>query len=94
MRTSLTSSYGADSSGLVCGYHFDAGGRGHPITSQEALAWLAEPASTAGFAWLHFNLAHAATEKWLRAHLGLSDAFHESLHDGSRSTRVELDEPQ
>ena len=46
----------------------------------------------AGFVWLHFNLAHSATEKWLRDNLQLSDVFHESLKVGSQSTRVELDD--
>jgi len=45
-----------------------------------------------GFVWLHFNLAHAAAQKWMREHLSLSDQFYESLRDGSRSTRVELDD--
>ncbi len=48
--------------------------------------------SDSGFVWLHFNLAHTAAEKWLRNHLQLSDVFYESLKDGSRSTRVELDD--
>ena len=45
-----------------------------------------------GFVWLHFNLAHAAAQKWMREHLSLSDQCYESLRDGSRSTRVELDD--
>jgi zinc transporter len=46
----------------------------------------------AGFVWLHFNLAHAAAVKWMHEHVTLSDQFYESLRDGSRSTRVELDD--
>ena len=86
------STYGADSSGLICGFRFSGDGRGIPTSSDEALAFLNESQEADGFIWLHFNLAHAATGKWLREHLALSDVFHEALHDGSRSTRVELDD--
>ena len=62
--------------------------------AEQALAWLAraEAEGATGFVWLHFNLAHTASEKWLREHLHLSEVFHESLKDGSRSTRVEIDD--
>jgi hypothetical protein len=33
--------YGSDTAGLVCAYIFAAGGLGMPITSDEAVAWLA-----------------------------------------------------
>jgi zinc transporter len=87
-----STNYGADSSGLICGYRFSVGGHGEPIGSDEAIAWLASTGVADGFVWLHFNLAHAATQKWLREHAALSDVFHESLGAGSRSTRVELDD--
>ena len=83
--------YGADASGLICGYRFGEDGRGVPVDGAHALQWLAESAPGAGFVWLHLNLAHAATEKWLRANLPLSDTYFEALHDGTRSTRVEMD---
>jgi zinc transporter len=83
--------YGADTSGLIYGFLFDTQGMAKTVTGEEALAWLAEPAQ-GGFVWLHFNLAHAACAKWLGDNLQLSDVFHESLADGSRSTRVELDD--
>jgi zinc transporter len=92
MTRSTASTYGADSSGLICGYRFGADGRGVPIGAEQALAWLAGSTDDAGFVWLHFNLAHAATEKWFREHMALSDVFHEVLHEGTRSTRVELDD--
>ena len=98
MPTPLTSTYGADSTGLICGFHFGADGRGDPLDTRRALQWLAQDAAVSGagagkgFVWLHFNLAHSATEKWLRDNLQLSDVFHESLKVGSQSTRVELDD--
>jgi zinc transporter len=97
MPTPIATTYGADSSGLICGFQFTAGGQGAPVDAQQALQWLAQqnaPASDAqaGFVWLHFNLAHSMTDKWLRDNLQLSEVFHESLKAGSQSTRVELDD--
>ena len=88
--------YGADSAGLICGFLFGPDGQGSPLDTPDALAWLQQQASQTqpapGFVWLHFNLSQAATGKWLRENLQLSDLFYESLQDGSRSTRVELDD--
>jgi zinc transporter len=83
--------YGSDQSGLVCGYLFEQGSAGRPIGSPEILEWLDRRHAAKGsdFAWLHYTLSHAATEKWLRQHLSLSEAFFEALHEGTRSTRVE-----
>ena len=98
MPTPLTSTYGADSTGLICGFHFGVGvdGTGDPLDTRRALQWLAQDVAVTGagggFVWLHFNLAHSGTEKWLRDNLQLSDVFHESLKVGSQSTRVELDD--
>lgn len=84
--------YGSDSSGLVWGYRF---GPDHPLPqaldSAQATRWLNEPTVRDGeFAWLHFNLSTAACEKWLKTHTHLADEFYETLHQGSRSTRIEL----
>lgn len=55
------------------------------------MAWLSDPSRCQGeFAWLHFNLSTAACEKWLKTHTQLADEFYETLHQGSRSTRIEL----
>jgi len=87
-----TSWYGSDDTGLVCGFVFSAGRCGQAVGSAEASAWLRDVSSKEKreFIWLHFNAAHAATERWLKAHLDLSDAFFEALRDGSRSTKLEL----
>ncbi|GGB96913.1 magnesium transporter CorA [Oxalicibacterium flavum] len=82
--------YGADRSGLIWGFLFGRGDGAIPIDSNRAIAWLAERRNDDEFVWLHLNLAHAATEKWLREHVGVTDEFHAALHDGSRSTRIEL----
>jgi zinc transporter len=92
MNPAPTPTYGADTAGLICGFQFGADGQGQAIDTAQALQWLQQAPEDAGFVWLHFNLSHAATGKWLREHLRLSDLFHESLQDGSRSTRVELDD--
>ena len=92
MLLPTSANYGADASGLICGYRFGADGRGVSIGSQQAIECLPQVSGGDGFLWLHFNLAHSAAEPWLRQHLKLSSVFHEALHDGSRSTRVELDD--
>ena len=87
--------YGADATGLICGYLLESGPDiepiGRPIDSDEAARWLAE-AGHAGFVWLHFNLAHTGALPWLRQHAELSDAFFETLYDGLHSTRIERSE--
>lgn len=86
-------SYGSDQSGLVCGYLFGRAPdcRGIPIDTGEASRWLAEREThPQEFIWLHFNLANTASEKWLHEHTALPAEFHESLHEGPRSTRIEL----
>jgi zinc transporter len=94
MFTQSTATYGADATGLICGFQFDSAGLGVAIGTAQALQWLSQPQDPAssGFVWLHFNLAHTASEKWLREQVRLSDVFYEALKDGSRSTRVEIDD--
>ena len=86
-----TTSYGADEAGLVYGYLFSPGVCGGTVASAQASTWLRDPSirQKGEFMWLHFNAAHISTEKWLRAHLDLPEAFFEALHEGSRSTRIE-----
>ncbi|HZZ14206.1 MAG TPA: transporter [Paraburkholderia sp.] len=99
--------YGADRSGLVCGFRFSAGEPGVPLDTDAAVQWLAhhshsqsDPAPSNAvspyrvpgdgeFLWLHFNLAHVSSEKWMRAHLDLPEGFFEALREGSHSTRIE-----
>jgi zinc transporter len=84
--------YGADRSGLICGYAFSATAPGRPVDTAEAIAWLAGGPREAPdqFLWLHFNLADNASEKWMRRSLALPEAFYEALHEGTRTTRIEL----
>jgi len=86
-------SYGSDPSGLVCGYVFGRApeGVGVPLDADEACAWLDHrDRHPAEFIWLHYNLANTASEKWLHEHLALPEEFYESLHEGPRSTRIEV----
>ncbi|WP_373991781.1 transporter [Duganella sp. BuS-21] len=86
-------SYGSDPSGMVCGYLFgrSGDGKGQPLDTEAVGAWLATRAQhPQEFIWLHYNLANTASEKWLHEHLALPDEFYESLHEGPRSTRIEL----
>lgn len=75
--------------GLLYAFAFRPGQPGREIDSAQALRTLSEPADPDEFLWLHLNLAHAACERWLRAHLALPEAFFETLREGSRSTRIE-----
>ena len=90
------SSYGADDTGLICGFAFAPGEPPRALASEglaEAVAALrAGELAGAGFAWLHFNLAHTATERWLQRHAALEAGFFEALADGLRSTRIERDD--
>lgn len=84
--------YGSDQSGLIWGFLFSADGCARAIGAAEAVEWLAGnmPAGPREFIWLHFNLSNTASEKWIARHAGIAEEFHEALHDGSRSTRIEV----
>ena len=85
--------YGSDQSGLVCGYLFGSGPQAVPIDAAAATAWLGQREQHPDeFIWLHFNLANAHSEKWLKEHTNLAEEFYESLHEGPRSTRIEMAE--
>lgn len=93
-----STTYGADESGLICGYVFAPSRPGEAIDSAQAaerlLALRAAPDSAAlehegHFMWLHFNLSHASAERWLARHAELPETFFETLHEGSHSTRIE-----
>lgn len=83
--------YGADKTGLLCGYRFENGAAGVPVDLMEAAAWLRSeaPKGKSDFVWLHFNLSDAAAEASIRKHLNAVPEFFEALHEGSRSTRIE-----
>jgi len=86
----LPDAYGSDVNGLICGFLFLPGQPGRAMTLDQALGWLAEPPPPGphGFVWLHFNLADAGAEPWLRTHLQLVPEFYEALREHSRSTRI------
>jgi zinc transporter len=84
--------YGADDTGLICGYLFREGEAASPIDAERAAAWAragADGPDGTAFVWLHFNLSHNAAERWLVERGGLPDAFFETLKDDTRSTRIE-----
>lgn len=97
----LVQTYGADSSGMVCGFLFSSTRAGQSIDAADAANWLRAhetpgvtgatgPSGEPGeFIWLHFNLAHSASERWIRAHLDLPETFFDALREGSHSTRIE-----
>ncbi|UOK39949.1 transporter [Pseudomonas palleroniana] len=79
----------SDLFGLLYGFRFRPGEKGEQIDSATALKALQEPSDPDEFLWLHLNLAHAACQRWMQAHLALPEEFFEALHEGSRSTRIE-----
>jgi zinc transporter len=84
------SMYGSDRGGLVCGYLFKPGAPGRAIESEATAAHLAGRLDGAAeFLWLHFSLANAGSEHWLRQHVALPQAFYDSLKERT-STRVEV----
>jgi zinc transporter len=88
-------SYGADDSGLVCGFLFAPGEPPRALDSAaaaEVLAALRADARTGQWLWLHFNLANSAALRWLQRHAGLADAYFDAVNDPLRSTRLERDE--
>ena len=86
--------YVPDHGGLICGHLFRSGTGSVSVGTDDAVEWMGRPAAArAGeFIWLHFNLSHTSSEKWIRANLQLSDAFYDALTDDSRSTRIENDD--
>ena len=84
--------YGSDKNGLVFGYHFEESGTVAPIQLPEAVAWLhnEQEKGRGDFLWLHFSLADATAEAWIKKHLDVVPEFFEALHEGSRSTRLEV----
>jgi len=82
-------SYGSDDSGLVWGFLLGGQAGAQSVDADDALARLRQPVP-GQFVWLHFNLSNTASERWLRAHAALGDEFYEMLHQGSRSTRIEI----
>ncbi len=85
-------SYGADASGLICGYLIDPLGAATPVDGAAAARFLAAPTDPQRFVWLHFNLAHTAAMPWLKQHAALPEEFYEMLGSGLHSTRIERTE--
>jgi len=83
----------SDQDGPIWSYHFVPNQPARPITSEEAVTFLAAPGPSVPneFLWLHFSLSNVATEPWLRRYLTLPDTFYESLHSDMDSTHLEQD---
>jgi zinc transporter len=86
--------YGSDKNGLVWGYLMVPGQPPTPIESDLAAERLAaiQSAQDGSFLWLHFSLANAATDRWLRRHLSLPEGFFHSLGQQASSTRLEQED--
>lgn len=77
--------------GLICGWHFTPGHAGRALGSTAEARELMQAPVGEGFVWLHMNLSHSASVRWLRQHAALEENFFEALADGSRSARIERD---
>lgn len=90
--SSIPFNYGPDQSGLVWAYQFAPERAALPLQSDEVTGFFKQFPALANneFLWLHFNLSQSSTEKWLRENARLPTEFFEALHQGSRSTRIEL----
>jgi zinc transporter len=88
-----TTPYGSDDHGMVYGFRLGRDGHNTPLdhAGQLRATDFQQTAADGSFVWLHFNLANAAAEPWLRAHAGLPEDYFGALHSGSRSTRIERD---
>ena len=91
MLAPLSATYGPDLAGLICAFCFHPAAGSRALSPDEVEAWVRRPESAGRgeFIWLHMNMAHAGAEKWLQRHLDLSPAFYETLHEGTRSTRID-----
>ena len=96
-----TPTYGADASGLICGYliaqqggtlAIDSAGAAAHLDARTADATEMAAEKPASFLWLHFNLAHTGALPWLRQHAALPEEFFDVLKDGPHSTRIERNE--
>ncbi len=90
--------WGADESGLIQGYVFEADRPPETIDSRaaEPLIKLIRTSTDSNepqrFLWLHFNLAHTGALRWLQRHADLSSNFFDALQHNLKTTRVERDE--
>lgn len=85
-------SYGSDRHGLVCAYTFGGGQRPAVVDADQLPAMLAAESGTPDrFFWLHFSLSNAASERWMRRHLSLPEAFYQAFAAPTSSTRLEQD---
>lgn len=86
--------WGADFSGLIAGFAFAPQSAPQALDSAGAIRLMQahrDQLPAGHFAWLHLDLAHAATVRWLERHADLPQGFFEALGSPARSTRVERD---
>lgn len=78
-----------DVAGLIYGYFFQSGAAPQPLSAQQACrVWQQKPADE-GFLWLHVNLSHAASARWLQNNFSVDELFFDEIQQGSHTTRIE-----
>lgn len=75
--------------GLIYGFVFQEHQPPRRVTSGQIHEEYQQQQNDGGFLWLHINLNHAASEKWLRKQFTIEDFFFEEIRQGSHSTRIE-----
>ena len=87
----MSTGYGPEANGLICGFLFAEDGTGRAIGLAEAVEWAegSAQAGPRGFVWLHFSLTDASANRWMQSHLPLVPECFEAMREGSRSTRLE-----
>lgn len=75
--------------GLIYGFIFHENQPPRRVTSGQIFKEYQFHKNSSNFLWLHINLNHAASEKWLRKHFNIEDFFFEEIRQGSHSTRIE-----
>lgn len=85
-------SYGTDQHGLICGFLLAPNLPARELDSDAAREWLnANNGNNDGsFLWLHFNLAHTGSLKWMHSYADLPSEFFDTLREDSHSTQIEL----
>lgn len=78
-----------DVAGLIYGYAFQKDQDPVPLSAQQACAYWQQRKPGEGFLWLHVNLCHAASARWLKNNFAVDDDFFTEIQQGSHSTRIE-----
>lgn len=78
-----------DVAGLIYGYSFCSSAAPTRLSAQEAIRAWQHKTEGEGFLWLHVNLSHAASARWVKNNFSVDEAFFDEIQHGSHTTRIE-----